>query len=96
MKTACEYHDVAGECTEECVTLVNMMMGDGYEEPMIYGDYLGGTSSVDWSGCHAPAPRTWQEARLDAERRAVVIVEVCPEEAMHDAMPCDVCSYLGE
>ena len=55
--TACEVHDEAGECTEACVTLVNQMSGDGYTEPMVYGDYLGGESSVDWSGCHEPAPR---------------------------------------
>jgi len=94
--TACEYHDEAGACTEECVAMVDLMMSDGGGETMIYGDYLGGESTTDRSGCHAPEPRTYEVARLDTERRAVVLVEVCPEEDRHDAMPCHVCSFLGE
>jgi hypothetical protein len=96
LATSCEVHEEAGLCDEACVQLVQQMSGDGYEEPMVYGDYLGGTSSIDVSGCHAPEPRVEYVAQLDRVRRAVVWVEVCPYEDEHDAMPCEVCSFLGE
>jgi len=95
--TGCEYHEMAGECTEECVTLANQMNDySDYSEPREYGDYLGGVSSVDRSGCHYTPPSMVQVAVLDPVRRAVVWTEVCPYEEYHDAMPCEVCPYLGE
>jgi hypothetical protein len=94
LPSACEHHDVAGECDEECLALVQAMSTD-YSEPMIYGDYLGGTSSIDWSGCHAPEPRVERIAVLDPVRRAVVWEERCPYEDEHDACDCTVCDYLG-
>jgi hypothetical protein len=94
-RTACEHHDEAGACDEECATLVNQMSDTGYYEPMLYGDYLGGESTTDWSGCHAPEPRMERIAVLDPVRRAVVWEERCPYEDEHDATDCTVCGYLG-
>jgi hypothetical protein len=94
--TSCEYHDVAGECTEDCADLVNRMNEDGYVETRIYGDYLGGSSTTDWSGCHAPEPRMERVARLDPVRKAVIWVEVCPYEDEHDATACYLCGHMGE
>jgi len=95
MPSACEFHDVAGECTEECVALMQQM-STGFEEPRVYGDYLGGESSVDWSRTHEPEPRVERVAQLDVANRRVIWVEVCPFEEYHDATDCDTCSYLGQ
>ena len=69
--TWCENHDVAGSCTEECAVLENMMSGDGYSEPMVYSDYLGGTSSIDVSGCHGGPERPEVFYRFDPQTRSV-------------------------
>jgi hypothetical protein len=95
-RTACEHHDVAGECTEDCANLVNQMNDSGPGEMMVYGDYLGGESTTDWSGCHAPEPTVERIAVLDPVRRAVVWEERCPFEEYHDATDCGTCSYLGQ
>jgi len=95
LPSACEFHDVAGECTEECLALVQQMSA-GFEEPRVYGDYLGGESSVDWSRTHEPEPRVERVAQLDTATKRIVWVEVCPFEEYHDATDCDTCSYLGQ
>lgn len=69
---ACEYHDEPGACTDECLLTAQMMNDPGPGESMIYSDYLGGTSSVDVSGCHSPRPMPEMVIRLDAETKAVV------------------------
>jgi hypothetical protein len=82
--TACESdeHPFAGSCTTECAWLADAMRGDGYLEPMIYGDYLGGESSTDWSGCHTPPPMPEERVVYDAVNRAVVLVEEHPDGCM--------------
>jgi hypothetical protein len=74
--SACEddAHTFAGQCTRECADLVDMMLGDGYTEPQVYGDYLGGTSSVDVSGCHGGPQQATYVAHYDAAARAVALL----------------------
>lgn len=71
--TSCENddHAFAGQCDDECAWLVNAMMGDGYSEPMVYSDYLGGTSSTDVSGCHGGPQQAAYVAHLDPAAKAV-------------------------
>lgn len=80
--SACEdeTHQFAGHCTPECARLVEMMGNDGYYEPMIYSDYLGGESSIDWSGCHAGPIMPDEAVEYDATNRAVILVMVHPED----------------
>jgi len=85
MKSACEDEDhrFAGFCTQECADLV-IQMSDGYEEPRVYGDHLGGTSSIDWSGCHRGPSMPEEVVEYDAVNRAVVIRTVHPEDCQCD------------
>ena len=77
---ACEVHERPGSCTRECASDVNMTMGDGYEEPRVYGDYLGGTSSIDVSGCHGGPPRPSEHAVFVPETASTVLVTEHPED----------------
>jgi hypothetical protein len=72
--TSCENHDFAGLCTEECAWLTDAMSGDSYTEPQEYGDYLGGVSSIDWSGCHRGPTMPTECVTYDEVNRAVVLV----------------------
>lgn len=87
---SCETHDEPGECTIECVTLISMMSGDGGGEMMEYGDYLGGVSSVDVSGCHRSKPMPELRFDLDTERRMVVASYEHPEDCQCDSPECPV------
>lgn len=91
-KSSCENddHAFAGACTRECADLVDAMSGDGYTEPQVYSDYLGGESSYDVSGCHGGPQRSYDVVHYDAANKAVVCLtlhdpgcecgsERCPE-----------------
>lgn len=80
LPTFCEEHDVAGECTQECADLIAAMSGDGGGETMVYGDYLGGTSSIDVSGCHAGPPTIEYAYEYDAANKRVVRRVIDPED----------------
>lgn len=78
--THCEEHAAAGACTVECAAITNMMT-EGYGgESMVYSDYLGGTSSIDVSGCHGARPGPEVTFVFDAEARAVRMRTVHPED----------------
>lgn len=96
--TSCENddHAFAGQCDRECEWLSNAMMGDDYSEPMVYGDYLGGTSSVDVSGCHRGPQGATYVPHLDTLSKSVVMVYLhdpgcecrrpaCPETVAENA-----------
>lgn len=57
--TACEEHDVAGECTQECADFTASLT-PGMDVP------------YDPTGCHYPAPRPYDVFDFDAVKRAVV------------------------
>jgi hypothetical protein len=78
--TACENddHRFAGHCTAECAWLAQNMMSD-YSDDMIYGDYLGGESTIDWSGCHRGPVEPEERVDFDPVNRAVVITQFHPE-----------------
>lgn len=71
-------HEPDQPCTDECVRRAYEMDGSGYSESMIYSDYLGGTSSVDVSGCHGGPPMPEQQYRLDGGK--VVAFYAHPED----------------
>ena len=79
--TACEDddHRFAGPCTPECAWLAQSMAGGDYSDDMIYGDYLGGESTIDWSGCHRGPVEPEEVIRYDEGSRAVVIDQFHPE-----------------
>lgn len=74
--TSCENddHAFAGQCDADCEWLVNAMSDGGGGESMVYGDYLGGTSSVDVSGCHRGPQQAEYVAHLDTLSKAVQMV----------------------
>lgn len=89
--TACENddHAFAGQCDDECAWLVEAMSPSAPDD-RVYSDYLGGTSSIDVSGCHGGPPMPEQFAVLDKGARAVVIVEDHPEGCMcSEGCPAD-------
>lgn len=83
--TACENHDVPGSCTQECAWLTDAMGGDGYTEPQVYSDYLGGTSSYDVSGCHGGPPMPEQTIVFDPDARRVFVRVTHPDGCSCDA-----------
>ena len=97
--TACEddTHLFAGQCTPDCVRLVELMSGDGYYESMVYTDYLGGESSVDWSGTFRGPLMPEEAIEYDVDNRAVIIVLVHPDgcECPAHEDECHVSIVLG-
>ncbi len=80
--SSCEEHDFAGHCTEECAWLTEAMGDDGYREPQIYSDYLGGTTSYDYSGCHRGPTMPTEVVTLDETNRAIILVIEHEEDCM--------------
>ena len=67
----CETHDAPGECTEECVRLLDLMSGDE-------------SITFDPTGCTYPAPRPRIIYAFDADTMACVEVTLTPVDLLDD------------
>lgn len=68
MANHCEVHDLPGSCTQECATLVSLMMGDG---PSV--DY-------DPTGCSYGPDRPYLAVQFDGEAKSVKVTTIFPDD----------------